>query len=115
TQWRGGKSSGRAGEGVLPRNPQAPSSGPSGHLLPKGRRATTTQLILVMLGRSANDLFWMSRYMERAENIARLLEVGYRIALLPHEGAGQDDEWRSTLRSAGCEKGYLAKYGAYGT
>ena len=68
-----------------------------------------------MLGRTANDLFWMSRYMERAENIARLLEVGYRIALLPREGDGQDEEWRSTLRSAGCEKGYLAKYGAYDT
>jgi uncharacterized alpha-E superfamily protein len=68
-----------------------------------------------MLGRTANDLFWMSRYIERAENIARLLEVGYRIALLPREGAGQDDEWRSTLRSAGCEAGYLAKYGAYDT
>ena len=47
-----------------------------------------------MLGRTANDLFWMSRYIERAENIARLLEVGYRIALLPHEGAGQDDRQR---------------------
>ena len=68
-----------------------------------------------MLGRTANDLFWMSRYIERAENIARLLEVGYRIALLPREGDGQDEEWRSTLRSAGCEKGYLAKYGAYDT
>jgi uncharacterized alpha-E superfamily protein len=68
-----------------------------------------------MLGRTANDLFWMSRYIERAENIARLLEVGYRIALLPREGAGQDEEWRSTLRSAGCEKGYLAKHGAYAT
>ena len=64
-----------------------------------------------MLGRTANDLFWMSRYIERAENIARLLEVGYRIALLPREGHGQDEEWRSTLRSAGCDKGYLAKYG----
>ena len=68
-----------------------------------------------MLGRTANDLFWMSRYIERAENIARLLEVGYRIALLPREGAGQDDEWRSTLRSAGCDQGYLAKHGAYAT
>jgi uncharacterized alpha-E superfamily protein len=68
-----------------------------------------------MLGRSANDLFWMSRYIERAENIARLLEVGYRIALLPREGDGQDNEWYSTLRSAGCEKGYLSKYGAYDT
>ena len=68
-----------------------------------------------MLGRSANDLFWMSRYIERAENIARLLEVGYRIALLPREGDGQDNEWYSTLRSAGSEKGYLSKYGAYDT
>jgi uncharacterized alpha-E superfamily protein len=68
-----------------------------------------------MLGRSANDLFWMSRYIERAENIARLLEVGYRIALLPREGGGQDSEWASTLRSAGSEKGYLSKYGAYDT
>ena len=68
-----------------------------------------------MLGRTANDLFWMSRYIERAENMARLLEVGYRIALLPRDGDGQDEEWRSTLRSAGCEQGYLAKYGAYDT
>jgi uncharacterized alpha-E superfamily protein len=68
-----------------------------------------------MLGRTANDLFWMSRYMERAENIARLLEVGYRIALLPREGQGQDEEWISTLRSAGCERGYLAKHGTYDT
>ena len=68
-----------------------------------------------MLGRTANDLFWMSRYMERAENMARLLEVGYRIALLPRDVAGHDDEWRSTLRSAGCDKGYIAKHGAYDT
>jgi uncharacterized alpha-E superfamily protein len=68
-----------------------------------------------MLGRTANDLFWMSRYMERAESMARLLEVGYRIALLPREGHGQDEEWLSTLRSAGCEKGYLAKHGGYDT
>jgi uncharacterized alpha-E superfamily protein len=68
-----------------------------------------------MLGRTANDLFWMSRYIERAENIARLLEVGYRIALLPREGIGQDEEWLSTLRSAGCEQGFLAKYATYDT
>jgi len=68
-----------------------------------------------MLGRTANDLFWMSRYMERAESMARLLEVGYRIALLPREGGGQDEQWLSTLRSAGCDKRYLAKYGAYDT
>jgi uncharacterized alpha-E superfamily protein len=65
-----------------------------------------------MLGRTANDLFWLSRYLERAENMARLVEVGYRIALLPREGEGYNEEWRSTLQSAGCEAGYLAKYEA---
>ncbi len=65
-----------------------------------------------MLGRTANDLFWLSRYLERAENMARLIEVGYRIALLPREGEGYNEEWRSTLQSAGCETGYLAKYEA---
>src|SRR4029079_2289069 len=67
-----------------------------------------------MLGRTANDLFWMSRYIERAENMARLLEVGYRIALLPREG-GQVEEWASTLRSGGCERHYLTKYGRFDT
>jgi uncharacterized alpha-E superfamily protein len=63
-----------------------------------------------MLGRTANDLFWLSRYLERAENMARLIEVGYRIALLPREGEGYNEEWRSTLQSAGCETGYLSRY-----
>jgi len=63
-----------------------------------------------MLGRTANDLFWLSRYLERAENMARLIEVGYRIALLPREGEGYNEEWRSTLQSAGCESGYLGKH-----
>ncbi len=51
------------------------------------RAASTRPAAMEMLGRTANDLFWMSRYIERAENMARLIEVGYRIALLPREGA----------------------------
>jgi uncharacterized alpha-E superfamily protein len=34
-----------------------------------------------MLGRAAQGVYWMSRYLERAENTARLLNVGLRIAL----------------------------------
>lgn len=68
-----------------------------------------------MLGRTANDLFWLSRYMERAENMARLIEVGYRIVLLPREGEGFHEEWRSTLQSAGCLDGYVARHGALET
>lgn len=64
-----------------------------------------------MLGRTANDLYWLSRYMERAENMARLLEVGYRIVLLPREGEGFHEEWLSMLASSGCAESYARKYG----
>ncbi len=64
-----------------------------------------------MLGRAANDLYWLSRSIERAENMARLIEVGYRIVLLPREGEGFHEEWRSTLESAGCLQGYLQRHG----
>jgi len=63
-----------------------------------------------MLGRTASSLYWMSRYMERAENMARLLEVGHRISLMPSAVEGNRDEWRSTLLSAACEVSYEAKY-----
>jgi uncharacterized alpha-E superfamily protein len=63
-----------------------------------------------MLGRTASSLFWMSRYMERAENMARLLEVGHRISLMPGAIEGHRDEWRSTLRSAACEHTYHNKH-----
>jgi uncharacterized alpha-E superfamily protein len=65
-----------------------------------------------MLGRTANDLFWLSRYVERAENMARLIEVGCRIALMPREGDATNHEWRSTLESAGCSQTYFAKHEA---
>lgn len=55
-----------------------------------------------MLGRTAASLFWMSRYMERAENIARLIGVGYRESLTPDVGAGYRDDWSATLVAAGC-------------
>ncbi len=63
-----------------------------------------------MLGRTAASLYWMSRYVERAENMARLLEVGYRISLMPGAIEGHRDEWRSTLISAACEHAYDRKH-----
>ncbi len=63
-----------------------------------------------MLGRTANDLFWLSRYMERAESMARMIEVGYWLSLLPRESEGYHQEWESTLISAGCEEKFKEKY-----
>ena len=54
----------------------------------------------MMLSRTANDLFWMSRYVERAENIARLLEVADRMSLMPQQ-AGGTDEWSAVLIAGG--------------
>jgi uncharacterized alpha-E superfamily protein len=60
-----------------------------------------------MLGKTANGLFWMSRYLERAENTARLIETGQRIALT-RLGTG-DDEWNSILQSAGAHSAFNAQ------
>ena len=68
-----------------------------------------------MIGRAANDLYWLARYIERAENMARLIEVGYRIVLLPRAGEGYHQEWQSTLESAGCLGGYTARHGELDT
>ena len=55
-----------------------------------------------MLGRTASNLFWMGRYMERAENVARMTEVGHRLSLTPDVGSGYREDWKTTLATAGC-------------
>jgi uncharacterized alpha-E superfamily protein len=65
-----------------------------------------------MLARTAESLFWMSRYMERAENMARLAEAGFRLSLRPDPGGeGHRDDWSSTLAGAGVLDRFLGKYG----
>ncbi|PKR58815.1 alpha-E domain-containing protein [Thalassospira lohafexi] len=59
-----------------------------------------------MLSRTADNLFWLSRYVERAENMARLMEMGYRMALMPAVGDGNRSEWESVLSASGCHAGY---------
>lgn len=64
-----------------------------------------------MLSRTADNLYWIARYMERAETAARLLEVGARISLLP-SAQGYRSDWDSLLRASGGAIGYTEKYGA---
>jgi uncharacterized alpha-E superfamily protein len=64
-----------------------------------------------MLSRTADNLFWIARNMERAETVARLLEVGARMSLLP-TAQGFRSDWDSLLRASGNAAGYSAKYGA---
>ncbi len=63
-----------------------------------------------MLSRTADNLYWIARHMERAETAARLLEVGARIALLP-TAQGYRNEWGSILQSTGTSGAFGTKYG----
>lgn len=57
-----------------------------------------------MLGKTANGLFWMYRYLERAENTLKLIETGQRIALT--RSGSSDDDWNSVLATADSGKRY---------
>jgi uncharacterized alpha-E superfamily protein len=63
-----------------------------------------------MLGKNASGLFWMSRYLERAEAQARLIEAGFRIALTRASAA--EGEWESLLSTVGQLPAYRAQHGA---
>ena len=65
-----------------------------------------------MLGRTANGLFWMFRYLERAENTARLLDAGLRMALT-RDFVTAEEEWRSVIATSGQRAAYEAKHSSY--
>ncbi len=54
-----------------------------------------------LLCRTANELFWMARHIERAENTARLLDVTYRTSLLPYHIQEPGLAWAESKRPAG--------------
>jgi uncharacterized alpha-E superfamily protein len=65
-----------------------------------------------MLSRTADHLFWMSRYTERAENTARMLDVNYQTALLPQSDAVAQVGWQGLLSISELLHTYTDKYGA---
>lgn len=64
-----------------------------------------------MLSRTAANLFWMGRHLERAETAARLLDVGERITLLPNTAEGYRNEWESLLRASGAREAFAGRHG----
>lgn len=57
-----------------------------------------------MLGKTANGLYWMFRYLERAENTSRLVETGLRMSITRSGSM----EWDSVMQTAGVASGYAA-------
>ncbi|MBC7957573.1 MAG: alpha-E domain-containing protein [Cytophagales bacterium] len=64
-----------------------------------------------MLSRTADHLFWMARYMERAENTARMLDVNYQTALLPQSADAAENGWRGLLSISELTDDYTERHG----
>jgi uncharacterized alpha-E superfamily protein len=64
-----------------------------------------------MLSRTADHLFWMARYMERAENTARLLDVNYQASLLPQSADEAESGWKGLLSISELSADYAQRVG----
>jgi uncharacterized alpha-E superfamily protein len=61
-----------------------------------------------MLSRVANSIYWMSRYMERAENVARFIEVTLHLMLdMPSDG----EQWEPLVSTSGDLDLFKERYG----
>ncbi|HWC95142.1 MAG TPA: alpha-E domain-containing protein [Candidatus Sulfopaludibacter sp.] len=63
-----------------------------------------------LLSRVANAVYWMGRYIERAENVARFIDVNHNMMLdLPR---GYQDQWQPIVDTTGDRAVFLERYGA---
>ena len=65
-----------------------------------------------MLSRTADNLYWLARYVERADFLARIIKAAQRLATLPSSYSGTGTEWESALESSGAAQGFRATRGA---
>ena len=64
-----------------------------------------------MLSRTADHLFWMARYMERAENTARMLDVNYQASLMPQSAEDAEKGWKGLLGISELTGDFAKRYG----
>jgi uncharacterized alpha-E superfamily protein len=64
-----------------------------------------------MLSRTADHLFWMARYMERAENTARMLDVNYEASLLPQSADAAEKGWKGLLSISELSGDFAKRHG----
>ncbi|MBI2826531.1 MAG: alpha-E domain-containing protein [Planctomycetia bacterium] len=63
-----------------------------------------------MLSRVANSIFWMNRYIERAENVARFIEVNLHLTLGLDNGFA--NQWEPLVITTGDHASFVERYGA---
>jgi uncharacterized alpha-E superfamily protein len=66
-----------------------------------------------MLSRTADHLYWMARYTERAENTARMLDVAVQTSMLPQSAEAAEQGWRAMLGISELQSAFDAKYGVF--
>ena len=65
-----------------------------------------------MLSRVAESVYWMSRLVERAENVARFIGVNLNLSLdLPGGDGGEGEQWRPLVVTSGDEAAFSERYG----
>lgn len=65
-----------------------------------------------MLSRTADHLYWMSRHLERAENLSRMIDAHQRLSLLPRPHDAVLQGWHATLVSLGVAATFFARHEA---
>ena len=63
-----------------------------------------------MLSRTAENLYWLARYVERAEYLARTIDATLRVTALPATYIGKTNEWDSALLTAGVSASFYEVY-----
>jgi uncharacterized alpha-E superfamily protein len=63
-----------------------------------------------MLSRTADNLYWLARYMERADYLSRVLQAAQRLSAMPSAYVGASNEWESALSTAGCTDTFYQRY-----
>jgi uncharacterized alpha-E superfamily protein len=63
-----------------------------------------------MLSRVADSIYWMSRYIERAENVARFIDVNLQLMLDGPDG--QDQQWEPLVNTTGDHEKFAERHGA---
>lgn len=63
-----------------------------------------------MLSRTADHLYWMARYSERAENLARLLDVTYQMSLVPHDEVAERSNWNAVIALNSLEQPFALRH-----
>src|SRR6188472_3770918 len=63
-----------------------------------------------MLSRTADNMYWLARYVERAEYLARILEATQRLAAVPTSEGATTNEWESAVSTAGCTSAFFSAH-----